>query len=366
MIPLRVLVVDDSVVVRRLVTEALAAEPDLEVVGTASNGRLALAKLGALKPDAVILDVEMPEMDGLATIPHLRDQRPDMPIVMFSTLTERGAAVTLEALHLGASDWLHKPSNLGDERERQAIGPVLAEKLRALCRRPPVETLPPLRVHPANGDTSRVDLVVVGVSTGGPKALATLVAGLPASLAAPVLVVQHMPPVFTRQLAGRLHAIGTLEATEARPGLVVRPGQLCVAPGDRHLVVRRATADGVEVDLDDGPPQHSCKPAVDPMFTSAAAAFASHVLGVVLTGMGNDGAIGAAHLVDAGSRVVVQDEATSVVWGMPGAVARAGLAEAILPLEEMAGEITRRAAVGRRPTPPTPLASLALAAGVRS
>lgn len=344
--PIRVLVVDDSVVVRRLVSDALDGLAGIEVAGTAANGRIALAKLDQLSPDAVTLDIEMPELDGLATLRELRRSHPALPVVMFSTMTERGAAATLDALSLGANDYVTKPSGTGGVQESlERIRLELAPKLRALCaaRRPPVApAAPPVSPHRRRAPSGRVELVVVGVSTGGPNALAELLPALPAALPVPVAIVQHMPPTFTRLLAERLDARSALTVREASDGVVPRPGTAWVAPGDAHLVV-----DGRSLRLDDGPPESSCRPAADPLFRSAASTHGPGVLAVVLTGMGSDGVRGAEAVAAAGGRVLVQDRATSVVWGMPGAVAEAGLADAVLPLPELAAEITRRVCAGR-------------------
>jgi two-component system chemotaxis response regulator CheB len=347
-----VLVVDDSVVIRRLITQALQAEADIEVVGTASNGKLALAKLDQLRPDLVTLDIEMPEMDGLATLPQLRAAHPRLPVIMFSTLTERGAAATLEALSLGASDYVTKPSNTGSmDVALQRIRDDLVPKIRAL-----VPGLAPARATaPGSAPTvvqarthttpaPRPQALVIGVSTGGPSALAELIPRLPGDLGVPVLVCQHMPPVFTRLLAERLDAKSPLRVQEAGDGDQLRPGGVWIAPGGLHMVVRRVPGGAATVGTNSEPPENSCRPAVDPLLRSAVAAWGSGVLAVILTGMGQDGLRGCEAVAQAGGRILVQDEATSVVWGMPGYVAKAGLADRALPLDELAVEITRRVA----------------------
>jgi two-component system chemotaxis response regulator CheB len=354
-----VLVVDDSVVIRRLITQALQAEADIEVVGTASNGKLALAKLEQLRPDLVTLDIEMPEMDGLATLPPLRASHPRLPVIMFSTLTERGAAATLEALSLGASDYVTKPSNTGSmDVALQRIRDDLAPKIRALvpgigpgrstavpvpaAPRAAAPTVVPTRTHTMPAPLPQA--LVIGVSTGGPTALAELIPRLPADLGVPVLVCQHMPPVFTRLLAERLDAKSPLHVQEAADGDQLRPGGVWIAPGGLHMVVRRAPGGTATVGTNSEPPENSCRPAVDPLLRSAVAAWGSGVLAVILTGMGQDGLRGCEAVAEAGGRILVQDEATSVVWGMPGYVAKAGLADRALPLDELAVEITRRVA----------------------
>lgn len=351
MTKIRVLVVDDSVVVRRLVSDALGSDPRIEVVGTAANGRVALAKIDQVNPDLITLDIEMPVMDGLETLEHLRREHPRLPVVMFSTLTERAAKATLDALERGARDYVTKPANVGSVTESiNAVRHQLVPKVLALCAPapPPPKAFVPVTPRPAaraaRTPVSRVDVVAIGVSTGGPDALATVLAALPGDLPAPIVVVQHMPPVFTRQFADRLDAKCALRVSEAVAGEPVAAGRVLVAPGDFHLRFRRSYSRPTEVvtALDRGTPENYCRPAVDVMFRSAVATWGGNVLGVVLTGMGSDGAQGARDIAAAGGRVLVQDEATSVVWGMPGAVVAAGAAETVLPLEAVAGAIVHR------------------------
>jgi two-component system, chemotaxis family, protein-glutamate methylesterase/glutaminase len=353
-----VLVVDDSAVIRRMVSSVLEADPEIDVVGTAANGRIALEKLDQLRPDIIILDVEMPVMDGLATLRALRLTHPHLPVVMFSTLTERGAMATLDALAAGATDYLTKPSHAGSvaasmERVRLDLIPkvkglVSAARTRAtFAGRPaPAPTSTP-SVRPVRQD--RVDVIVVGASTGGPDALTTIASKLPADLAVPVLVVQHMPALFTRLFAGRLDRSCPLRVVEAVEGQLVAAGSIIVAPGDHHLVVRRQGAD-VRVHLTKDPPENYCRPSVDVLFRSAAAVYGGGVLGCVLTGMGRDGTSGAERIRAVGGRVVVQDAASSVVWGMPGAVVAAGHANDIVPIDQLADTLRLGAAGGRRVT----------------
>jgi two-component system, chemotaxis family, protein-glutamate methylesterase/glutaminase len=369
--PIKVLVVDDSAVIRRLVQDILDADPRITVVGTAQNGEIALTKIDELAPDAVTLDIEMPVMDGIACLRALRRKHRRLPVVMFSTLTERGAAGTMDALAAGASDYVTKPSNVGSVAEsRRNISEQLIPKLIALteARRPPARagTAPPgpratTAVTGAGPDSYRprtapFAVLAVGSSTGGPDALSKVLQSLPADLPVPVVVVQHMPPVFTKMLAQRLNSVCALTVDEAGDGEVLEPGRVLIAPGGRHLeVVTRGV--GVVTRLTDAPPENFCRPAVDVLFRSVAAAFRDRTLGVVLTGMGRDGALGAAVIRKAGGEMFVQDEATSVVWGMPGAVAGAGQADRVLPLGEMAGQIStalartpvRAGATGGRP-----------------
>lgn len=345
--------------------DVLAAEPDIEVVGTAPNGRIALAKLSQVKPDIVTLDIEMPEMDGLECLVEIRKVHPSMPVIMFSTLTERGAIATLDALARGASDYVTKPSGVGSVgAAMDRVRADLIPKIRGLCwrvtgqlptaqrlalgaaKQPTGPTARQPRAAEPRPERSRIDVVAIGVSTGGPNALAALIPALPADLSVPVVIVQHMPPLFTKLLADRLQTRTTLPVAEARPGVEMRPGQVWLARGDWHLTVNR---DGAKVVLgtSQDPPENSCRPAVDVLFRSVASIYRQHSLGVVLTGMGQDGLRGAELIREAGGQVLAQDEATSVVWGMPGLVARAGLADKVLPLDTIAGEIAARLREGR-------------------
>ncbi len=355
MTKIRVLVVDDSVVVRRLVTDALSRDQDIDVVGFASNGRLALAKIDQLAPDLVTMDVEMPEMNGIEAVRELRRAGHKMPVIMFSTLTERGASATLDALVAGATDYVTKPANVGSVQESLAqVADQLVPKIKALVpRREPrgaeasTRSGVPAglsRTHAAARQpiTTRqapparpIRAVVLGSSTGGPEALSRLVSAFTAPPAVPVVVVQHMPPVFTRQLAARLDRLGPATVVESTGGESLLPGHIYIAPGDHHLELRRQGG-VVRTVITDGPPVNFCRPSVDVLFRSAVTALGGDLLGVVLTGMGADGRTGCDDIVTAGGTVIVQDEPTSVVWGMPGAVATAGLAHRILPIAEMA------------------------------
>jgi len=349
MAKIRVLIVDDSVVIRRMLSDCLAADPDLEVVGTAADGHIGLAKITQLAPDVVTLDMEMPVMGGIETLKAIRQTHPRLPVIMFSTLTERGAAATLDALSLGANDYVTKPANVGSVSVAlQRIKDELVPKIKALCRRPvvPAPRLP-VRMLPsavAAGGT-RIDLVAIGVSTGGPNALVAMLPELAANFPVPVVIVQHMPPLFTRLLAERISAISGRPAREGETGAELLPGDIWIAPGGFHMEVERA-AQGARLLLHEGPPECSCRPAVDVLFRSVARVFGKRALGVVLTGMGQDGLVGSQHLREAGGQILAQDEASSVVWGMPGAVSQAGLADKVLPLSEIAHEINCRVQAG--------------------
>jgi two-component system chemotaxis response regulator CheB len=343
----RVLIVDDSVVIRRLLSDVLAGDPALEVAGVAANGRIALAKLTQVNPDVVVLDVEMPEMNGLELLAALRRDHPRLPVIMFSTLTERGAVHTLEALSLGASDYVTKPSGAGGLTAATAqVRAELIPRIKAL-RRPalsppaPGVAAPTLFRSRPDSRESGVDVVVIGVSTGGPNALAAVLPNLPPDFPAPVLVVQHMPALFTRFLAERLDRLCPLTVREGISGTRVEGGTIWIAPGDWHMTVERAGT-SVVLRTSQGPVENSCRPAVDVLFRSVASVYRPRVLALVLTGMGQDGLRGVQAIRESGGQVLAQDEATSVVWGMPGFVAQAGLADRVLPLDQIGPEIVRR------------------------
>lgn len=343
----RVLVVDDSAIIRKIVSEELAAN-EIEVVGTAPNGRFAVAKVAQLRPDLVLLDVEMPEMDGLEALAAIRKEQPRLPVIMFSALTERGATATLDALSLGATDYFTKPGGPGGiDESRRVIREQLVPAIKELVpsrRSPEPRTVASSPFAPTE-KPHRVDVIAIGVSTGGPNALHEVFRTLPGDLPVPIVLVQHMPPMFTKLLADRLTAAGKVPVEEATSGKFLEPGRALIAPGDFHMTVAR---DGVRVRalLNQNDPECSCRPAVDPLFRSVAKVYGEHVLAVIMTGMGQDGLKGCQVIRSAGGRVVVQDESTSVVWGMPGSVAKAGLADRVLPLSMLSGEIVRRVRSG--------------------
>ena len=364
----RILIVDDAVVVRQVLSRLITDDPDLELAGTASNGRIAIEKLGQLAPDLIILDWEMPEMGGYETLAALRKTHPELPVVLFSTLAERGSPQTLEAIALGVSAYVRKPKALGGaEAALEYLRRELLPPVRALCRledgSEPVKPTIPAAVPEAEEENTgttlvmsqpvlsrtgkgkslpaQVDVVVVGVSTGGPNALSALIPSLPAQFPAPVLVVQHMPTPFIRTLAERLDQRSALEVREAIDNEPLRGGVVLFAPGDRHLVAVREGG-AVRVRLLETPPENSCRPSADVLFRSVAEIYGKNALAVVMTGMGQDGLRGCERIRAVGGEVMVQDEATSIVWGMPGQVARAGLADQILPLNDLAPRIVRR------------------------
>jgi len=350
---IRVLIVDDAVIFRRLVSEELARDPGLEVVGTAANGRIALAQLPQVNPDIVILDVEMPEMDGIATLKHLRKIYPRLPVIMFSALTERGAAATIDALASGASDYFAKPSKTGGlEGSLEVIRQQLIPTIKAICshrhsgpelkegeRKPPWPIPPPRR--PDGAAATAPQVLAIGTSTGGPNALAAVLQRLPVDFPLPIVIVQHMPPMFTRMLAERLSADVPIRFEEGSVGRLLEPGWGWIAPGDHHMIVVRG-GQQVRISLNQDPPENSCRPAVDVLFRSVAKAYGAGVLAVILTGMGQDGLRGCEAIREAGGHILAQDEESSVVWGMPGHVARAGLADKVLPLSMIGDEIVRR------------------------
>jgi two-component system chemotaxis response regulator CheB len=354
---IRVLIVDDSAVIRRLLSDLLKEDPQLEVVGMAANGEIALPKVQQLHPDIVTLDMEMPVMDGIQTLKELRKTHQKLPIIMFSTLTERGSSATLDALAMGASDYVTKPANVGSVIEGMGrIRDELIPKIKALCRRSEhavafgagAAAAPKPRAvtfaRPAKSSAG-VDVLAIGVSTGGPNALAELLPALGKNFPVPVVIVQHMPPLFTRLLAERLGTISGFRCQEGVAGQLIRPGQVWVAPGGFHMETERVR-DGVILHLHEEKPENSCRPAVDVLFRSVAKSYGPRVLAVVLTGMGQDGLKGCEVIQAAGGQILAQDESSSVVWGMPGAVTNAGLAEKVLPLKELAPEILKRVFAG--------------------
>jgi two-component system chemotaxis response regulator CheB len=353
--PIRVLIVDDSAVMRSLLRSVVVSGAGLEVAGTAADGISALSALDNLRPDLVLLDVEMPLMDGLITLKQMRQRGHKMPVIMCSSLTQRGAKVTVEALAGGASDYVAKPAGQsGREQAMRALAQDLIPKIHALTGRSQAQPAspfvassrlilpiaPPHRPQPV---TSIPTVLVIGVSTGGPAALDVLLPALPADFPLPVMIVQHMPELFTRLFAERLNGRCRLRVCEAGEGDVVRAGTIYIAKGNWHMEVVAASRLGspATLHLGQGPLENHCRPAVDVLFRSAAAVYGSGVLAVVLTGMGSDGMIGCRIIRGLGGSVLAQDQPTSAVWGMPGAVTNAGLAHKVLPLPAIAPEVLR-------------------------
>lgn len=351
------LVIDDSVVIRRIVSTILSEDADISVVGSAASGRVALKEISRLNPDIMTLDIDMPDMDGLATLRELRRLRSRLPVIMFSAATERAAAATLEALSLGARDYVTKPSDVGSlDAAAEAIRRQLVPRIKALARgglggrsrqraggRPAAQPLPP----PAATRSGAQQILAVGASTGGPDAIAGILHDLPSCLPVPIVITQHMPPLFTRLFAARLDKNSPLSVVEGTPGMRLEAGLVVIAPGDHHLVVLddRGT---LRVGTPQTAPENWCRPAVDVLFRSVASVFGSHALACVLTGMGQDGLRGCELLRAVGAEIVAQDEPTSIVWGMPGAVVAAGLADRILPLPRIAADLTAALRRGRK------------------
>jgi two-component system chemotaxis response regulator CheB len=352
---IRVMIVDDSVVFRGLVARWVGDEADMSVVATHRNGFEAVENLMRANPDIVVLDIEMPVLDGLATLPLLFAKKPELVVLIASTLTRRNAEVGMKALTLGAADYLQKPESNREASTSPAFKRDIIAKIRQLGRRSPVKTdrLAPKPATPAVPAAAEPQIslrpfsphkpraLLIGSSTGGPQALQTLMKGLTPMLHhVPVLITQHMPPTFTTILAEHLARASGRPAHEAAHGERIVPGTIYVAPGGKHMRVERK-GDHIETVLDDGAPVHFCKPAVDPLFASAAAAYGHGTLALILTGMGVDGADGARELIAAGGSVIAQDEATSVVWGMPGTAAEAGVCSAVLPIGEIAPQVVK-------------------------
>jgi two-component system chemotaxis response regulator CheB len=374
--PTRVLIVDDSAVMRSLLRSVILAAPGLQVAGTAADGHSALSSVETLRPDLVLLDVEMPVMDGLVTLRQLRARGHRMPVIMCSSLTQRGARVTIEALAGGASDYVTKPAGqTGPSAALQTLSQELVPKIRALAGTAQTHSIlasPTFRAQPDAAAFLRLPddrvesclspsaplpasalpaVLVVGVSTGGPAALDILLPALPATFPLPVLVVQHMPELFTQLLAERLNQRCRLHVAEAAEGALVRPGLIHIARGNWHMEVLAPACIGrpATLHLTQSELENHCRPAVDVLFRTAVAAYGSGVLAVVLTGMGTDGLVGSRAIHAHGGIVLAQDQPTSAVWGMPGAVTRAGLAHRVLPLAAISPEILRLAA--RAPAP---------------
>ena len=358
--PIRVMVVDDSAVIRGLIRQWLDAEPDIEVVYTAANGKTAVANVAECGAEVVILDIEMPIMDGMDALPLLLNAAPNVKILMASTLTKRNAEISITALSRGASDYIPKPEAMREASSSMDFRREVVAKVKALgeARRRaranyaakvhpsqvPGEAAPVAPAKPKFGlrtiSPIRPKVVAIGSSTGGPQALFRLLTALPVSFELPILITQHMPATFTAILADHIGRATKRPCVEVQGGEQVSSAHIYVAKGGYHLVVEKAGGE-VVLRLDEGPPENFCKPAVDPMFRSVAAVYGSSVLGVVLTGMGNDGLKGGEALVNAGGNLIAQNEATSVVWGMPGAVAQANLCCAVLGIDEIGPAVAR-------------------------
>jgi two-component system chemotaxis response regulator CheB len=356
---------DDSAAARAVMARMLATDPAIEVIAKATDGTEAVAQLSAMKamdrPQVILLDLEMPRMDGMTALPHLLRVAPETSIIVASALSQRGAKATMEALRAGAVDYVPKPSAAAGGMNGGQFQAELVAKVKGWARMrrraPTAAPMPAMRMASAMPPALAVSalgamalkprVIAIGSSTGGPQALAALVAKLNRPLAVPVVAVQHMPAGFTTLLADHLNRIGTLPCSEAKDGEALLPGRFYLAPGDRHLLVQQA-GQGFVAQLSDGAPENFCRPAVDPMLRSLVASCQGKVLAAILTGMGSDGLAGSRALVAAGGQVLAQDEASSVVWGMPGAVAKAGIAAAITSIDEIAERIVAAGGNGRR------------------
>jgi two-component system, chemotaxis family, protein-glutamate methylesterase/glutaminase len=336
----RVMICDDSTVIRGALARILDADPEIAVVAKVENGKLAVDQIRAAQVDVVVLDIEMPVMDGLTALPLLLRADPGVRVIMASTLTTRGADIALRALRMGAADYVPKPSSIGTVND-DGFRRELVEKVKGLGRMRRRGAMPAQgRQHIAlrSAPLLPARLLAVGSSTGGPQALFTLVQGLGRSIGVPVVMTQHMPATFTPILADHLNRLGMMPCAEARDGESMVAGRIYLAPGDRHLLVEGGRA-GLRARLTIDPPENFCRPSVDPMLRSASNACDGRVLVAMLTGMGRDGLAGTTKVVEAGGAAIGQDEASSVVWGMPGAVALAGLCNAVLPLPKIAPKL---------------------------
>ncbi len=356
---LRVLVVDDTVLYRKALTDVLALIPNVEVVGSAGNGKIGLNKIEQLRPDLMTLDFEMPVMNGLQTLRELKKKNSDVAVIMVSAHTSAGAAVTMEALELGAYDFIAKPSGGSLEQNREALLKQLKPVIQSVTtrrilsrtlRKKPTTPLPkkqsvaipspaPSPAVPLKS-AGRIDIVAVGISTGGPNALAVLIPLLPKNLRVPVVIVQHMPPVFTKAMADSLDKKSAVHVKEAEQDELIQAGRVYIAPGGRQMRLTRR-AGGIAVELTDDPPENHCRPAADYLFRSVSKLYDNRAMGVIMTGMGSDGVLGLRLMKRRGARVIGQDKTTCVVYGMPMEAAKAGVIDLVLPLKRIAPEIIR-------------------------
>lgn len=337
--PIRVMIVDDSTVIRSIIDRILKSDSQVEICGFATNGEQAVRTIDICNPDIIVLDIEMPVMDGITAIPLLLRKKPNVRILMCSTLSERGADISIRALSLGATDCILKPT--GSAAVQQSGN--FQEELRRIVRQLGESALKspasqPVAVRKTTAGFAP-QILAIGSSTGGPNALATILPKLK-GFPLPIVITQHMPQTFTKILANHLSQVSGIDCREGENGMALRPGCVYVAPGGYHMTFRKTT-ENVEIRLNDGPMENFCKPSVNPMLRSLCDIYGQHILLTILTGMGEDGLAGARQVVEKGGRVIAQDAATSVVWGMPGAVANAGLCSAVLPLAEIPTRITQ-------------------------
>ena len=341
--PARILIVDDSVVVRRILSDLVSGDPGLELAAVAQNGSIALQKLTQVSVDLVVMDVEMPGMDGIEAVTRLRVDWPKLPVLMCSSITARGADATLRALAAGATDYIAKPSGLGSPDGQSEFKREFLERVKALTasriqpqapRAPAAAPIPMGQPQPRRVPPRRPAILAIGCSTGGPNALARVFADIPRDIGVPIVITQHMPPLFTKMLAERLTANSQILVKEAEAGDILEPGRAYVAPGDYHMTIHR---DGVRVRvaLNQEPPENSCRPAVDVMFRSVAKVFGPDVVATVMTGMGRDGAIGARFIAEAGGWVITQEAGSCVVPSMPNAVVEIGASHESAELDRL-------------------------------
>ena len=349
----RIVIVDDSAVMRSLLRTVISADPSLEVVGSAADGAAALQTIQSVRPDLVLLDVEMPNMGGLETLRVMRARGTFTPVVMVSALTQRGARVTIDALASGASDYVTKPANqIGRDAALRTLAQELLPKIQALTVASVLASSRPIPVMPSTGfnqlSSTPPSIVVIGVSTGGPAALDVILSAIPSTFPLPILIVQHMPEIFTGPLAERLSQSCRLRVCEATEGSPVLPGSIFLARGNWHMELTSSRQGSmVKLHLQQGAPENHCRPSVDVLFRSAAAIYGAATLAVMLTGMGSDGLASSRVIRAQGGTVLAQDQATSAVWGMPGSVVQAGIAQRVLPLTSIAPEMIRLSS--RRP-----------------
>ncbi len=361
--PLRVLVVDDTVLYRKIISDSLANLPNVEVVGVAHNGKAAVSKLKTLKPDLLTLDIEMPEMNGIQVLEHIQKNALPIGTIMLSTLTREGGAMTMKALELGAFDFIPKPQSGTLEENRVKIETIIAPIIRAFQKRVRLSGNRPAPVHPGTKinnpprpkasikpissrqklvTRSKAEIITIGISTGGPNALATMLPMIPGDIGVPILIVQHMPPMFTQSLANSLNSKCAIDIREARHGEPLLPNTALIAPGGKQMKIV-AAADGRNrvIKITNDPPENSCKPSVDYLFRSVTQYYVGRATGVIMTGMGSDGNKGLKLMKQNGATIIAQNEATCVVYGMPKEPVESGLADAVLPLNKIADMIVK-------------------------
>ncbi|MCU4138288.1 MAG: Chemotaxis response regulator CheB [Thermodesulfobacteria bacterium] len=331
---IKVLVVDDSTIMRKLISDILKNDPQIEVVDTAKTGKEAIEKAKNLKPDVITLDIEMPEMDGITALKILRKEVPQTKVIMFSSLTQEGAKATIESLALGAYDFVPKPSTKSFLESVKKIEQDLIPKIKSVVPLKKIKLIyKPIQITPKI-KKGIYKVCGIGVSTGGPQTLLKILPKLPPNFPAPILIVQHMPPLFTKQLAERLNSLSRLRVKEAEEGEFVKDGVVYIAPGDYHMKIKKENS-LIKIKLHQGPPRNFCRPSVDELFESLAEVYNGKTLALILTGMGNDGKEGAKKVKEKGGVVLAQDAESSVVFGMPKAVIEEGLADEVINLSRI-------------------------------